>query len=182
VPEELASPPALASVPPLLPPDPPFELLPASPPLLLFEPLVEASSNAGLPPELVAAPLLEPPLVDVTPELLAPVSEPIETPAPENGGGPLSLLQAATRRAAQQIAQTKARGFILRPRGAVQPRTRFHSGRIRCEYRLLIMGSGPSRSQVVRTISPSYSPPLRANVSALIRQRSKLPPKRSRRN
>jgi hypothetical protein len=120
--EELASPPALASVPPLLPPDPPLELLLDSPPLLLLEPPVDASSSEGLPPELVAAPLLELLLLETPLELAAPLSEPVETTPPEPAGGPLSLLQAATtRRAPQQIAQTKARGFISGPGGAMQP-------------------------------------------------------------
>jgi hypothetical protein len=98
-------PPEPASI-PLLPPSPPFELLPGNPPLLLLEP-----SPAGLPPELVAAPLLEPPLLDALPELLPSLPEPLETP-PLEPCGPLSLLQAAaTRRAAQEIAQTRGREF-----------------------------------------------------------------------
>jgi hypothetical protein len=73
---------------------------------------MELPSNTGLPPELLAAPLLEPLLLDAPPELLAPL------PEPEPAGGPLSPLQAAaTRRAAQQIAQTKVRVFILPPGG-----------------------------------------------------------------
>jgi hypothetical protein len=67
-------PPEFASI-PLLPPSPPFELLPGSPPLLLLEP-----SPAGLPPELVAPPLLEPLLLDALPELLAPLPGPLEAP------------------------------------------------------------------------------------------------------
>jgi hypothetical protein len=74
-----------------------------------------------LPPELVAAPLLELLLLDTPLELAAPLSEPVETTPLEPVGG-LSLLQAATtRRAPQQIAQTKARGFISGPGGAMQP-------------------------------------------------------------
>jgi hypothetical protein len=174
LPEELAplDAPLAAPVPPLAPDatEPVVDPVPLALPLLVPE-LVTPELTPVDPVPVPMSPDMAPVVpVLVTPEpppvVPTPLLEPMEAPVLEPGIG-LSLLQAtATRRVDQQIAQTKARGFILHPRGARQTRLRFtqiastprrFSGCIPCECQRRLLsdyGWEAPRSQVVKTIAP----------------------------
>jgi hypothetical protein len=167
--------PLVAPVPPFAPDatEPVVDPVPLASPLLIPElvtPELAPVDPLAAPRSPDMAPVDPPPVnpePPPTPVVPAPLPAPAEAPVLDPLGRGLSLLQAAAKRKVeQQIAQTKARGFILFQRGKADPSCSLPEYHLRQEdfsgphplrtgaASAVIMDWEVSPSQGVRTIPP----------------------------